>query len=602
MNTIYEKFKKCFQRDNNLIYNAWIFDDNCAFPKEKYIPIIRQNFGINDFNEKILFVHDNGYGHTFLEGLAITDKGFYGLDKEDPEVSFMSWGGFNNVKYIDGELCLFVDDSVTGSIPISYFVCSSFQKRHARKYGESIAALLSSVADFAFRQQESQYESFANKYDNIEDDEEKIKLALKTIESLPEGSFELAMTYITLGNLFYAKDEHLNAISYYVKAISSDAIEEGSELYGEICLHMYLSYAELENYTEARRWSAEAAIYSNEKERLEVDSEHVTYREAATRDFYQYDEIYTQNFLSLPYNERKTLLIVDDVYDLKQTSYVTLRLGSDLSHLSFPTGHPKADTLYVAHPKVANRYVPMESYQLEFAEDRVREFCELAQSLGALRIDISVEKGIINEKESRTVKSAGVGVSYKGYGVSAGKNRELGERLIEEISHHINLRQTFKPNRKPFVPDGLCWFDTEPSWQRLARQRIDGNLLSHEERIDTIHSQVITDSELHDVGVEIQALYLKLGVNRGIGYEEMFGTQEHAAIKIKVSFASVDTLTAEEVTKTGNKVTKAPAEVEENEESPELVYLKELKKLKHLQAQLGISDARAAELRKLLEL
>ena len=76
-----------------------------------------------------------------------------------------------------------------------------------------------------------------------------------------------------------------------------------------------------------------------------------------------------------------------------------------LGALQFPIGHPIADQLYVAHPYISGRYIPFEDYDLTFLEDRLREFCWLAQCLGATEVTIESEKDKSFDNKVNTKKA-----------------------------------------------------------------------------------------------------------------------------------------------------------------------------------------------------
>ncbi len=625
---IYNVFKQAVD-DYKMLTTAWFYHDNCAFPKETYRLKIRKNFLINDIEEELLFAHDETYG-DYEKGLVITNRNIYIFDdKFADERLVIPLNHFKKATYSDEMIHLYdKDDTLWLSIPIRYFTCKTFKRD--RKHGDKMAAIISRIAEAAFNSNESQFNEFVDAINDTEDPEEQIRIVNHYLEVFPEGTIENPIIRYHLGDVYFNMDDYSNAAQIFFTTLSDENFSHNTPLYGELCTKFYISLEELGDITMARQFAFEAAIYADDKERLDTEYGPKTMNELASADFFRLNEMYTEQFLTLPYNKRKTLLIVDTIHDLKQDSFATLCIDSDLSKISFPIGHPKAGTLYVAHPKVESRYIPLDSYQQELVEDRVREFCELAQSLGASDIKISIDNSTTNTQEKSHGKTAGGGASVNGYGGGIHKGKAFGQRLIESISHHISLHQTFKPTKAPFIPKGLIWFDGEPSWQRMARQRTDGNMLLHEEHIETQRTQVVSDNELSQIRAEIHALYIQIGLDLSTFNEELFAAQEQAAISIKVKFASNDTLIEKSnPTKSNNKKTSInkqsnnkdkpiPSKRNANDSSlstSETQYIDEVKNcmgngeitaigqriLKRLRLQLNISDERAAQLEEIVK-
>lgn len=60
--------------------------------------------------------------------------------------------------------------------------------------------------------------------------------------------------------------------------------------------------------------------------------------------------------------------------------------------ITFPVGHPQANTLYYAHP-LRPMYLPFENAQLLLFYEKVHEICRLFQCLGATHITARCIKG-----------------------------------------------------------------------------------------------------------------------------------------------------------------------------------------------------------------
>ena len=105
-------------------------------------------------------------------------------------------------------------------------------------------------------------------------------------------------------------------------------------------------------------------------------------------EFSMLQSSFSQNFLSLPLQQRKHLVICDELIYLPQ-SFRVLPIAEIPTDLKFPTGHPVSNTLYVCHPYRSDYYIPYESYEIEILRDEIEEFRNIMDHLGAKHIDYS---------------------------------------------------------------------------------------------------------------------------------------------------------------------------------------------------------------------
>lgn len=184
----------------------------------------------------------------------------------------------------------------------------------------------------------------------------------------------------------------------------------------------------------------------------------------------------------------------------------------------------------------------------------------------------------------------------------ADQHIKRSRHMIDELSRSVSLRQTFEPRNKPTIPEGMVWYDNEPSWQRLVSQRLSGCLTSHEERIETKKSQMLEGQELSAIKAEVKSLYADMDIAIDKTEESKFAQQENAVLAIKVKFAPISQLldnTSKSQTPSSNITT-----VEEDEYITELKEIlsdgditpRERRLLDKIRIQFGISEQRAKEL------
>lgn len=583
--------------------------NDCAlFPSGQMKSEVRQHFNI-DNDEEILFVRDTSFWNDRNQGTVITDKYFYLIpdnDKPDEGVMF-AWQDIQKVTYNDATVYFWQDDNINNaySIHISWFLKDGSEGLYLN-YGRDISSVSNECVKTAVNPIELIYNEFGNKYDREPNPHKRISLTEDMIAKVPQGSVATAAGYRCMGNDYRILKDADNALKWYIEAINQESVGYGSEWYGNVCYEIESVIDVLKEtkgvveYGMARQYALMAARFANNEEKHIVSSGgEATSREDATIDFYKYDDEYTEHFLELPYKDRKTLLIVNTYDNLFQDHFVTLHIDSDLSKLTFPTGHPKVNEVYVAHPLATNRYMPIESYQLELVEDRVREFCELVQGLGATEINIDCLNSNSNDSGNSGNQNLSGGVSRGKNSIHGSKHDEYSRRLIEEISQSISLHQTFQPHKAPTLPNNLVWYEGEPSWQRLYRQRMEGGLLTHEERIETKKSQVVDNREMKEIKAELETLFANLDVAFDKTEEAKFEQQENAVLAISIKFAPLSQLTGEVAVPQASMFTsneqKYIGEVKECLAGGEITRTGR-RLLKMHRERLGISETRAAEL------
>ena len=510
--------------------------------------IVRTNFQL-DYNETVLFVCDNSFWSTRNQGLVITDWGITCLPNKNKldEIFRLPWCQVDHVEYKELNLVFFDTEGYYHTIGMCYFFFNSDENYLSRK-GRSLAAAFTEMAK------------------SIEPEQDPIDEMDGVIDRMFESkNYEQAIS--TLKKYIYNDDGSYKAYWYYRMSVAMHSLEkyedtkqaclegikyceDGSHI--SVWLH-YMLYSALtpcaldvfsadsNNYSlamEVRRESFHVTQIATDEER----GDGVLVANDSKADFEFFDEEYSKLLLSIPYNERKVLMPVKNYTDLGQDHIVVLKIDKLPSELDFPIGHPVANQVYVGHPYLPHKYIPFENYQLELVEDKVREFCQIAQCLGATEITIDTENSSQNNGTRNYTKDINGGFEYKGINVNGGRNKSGSRSLIEEISQAINLHQTFVPTKAPYLPEKTVWYQNEPSWQRLYEQRMNGGLTQHEERIETRKNQVVDNHELQEVKAELQSLFASANLNWNTSIDESFSQQENAVLSINVKFAPIESL------------------------------------------------------------
>lgn len=574
---------------------------------------VRSNFQL-DLNETILFVADNSFWATRNQGLVLTDLGITCIPNKNrlDEMFSFTWQQLDHAQY--KELNIYFFDSEGNNIPIgiNYFSFNNNVNYLAQK-GRSLAAAFTEMAKSAEPEKDpiDEMDEVINRMLESEKSEQAIA-TIKDYINNDDGTFK-AYWYCRMAEILCKmRDPKKDEEAEWACREGLKYCEEGSPI--SVWLH-YILYStqtphvidvfngDSSNYAlikEVRKESFHVTQIASDEKR----SDGVLLADDSKKDLDFFDEEYSKLFLSLPYNERKVLIPVKNYTDLSQEHITVLKMDRLPSEMDFPIGHPVANQVYVGHPYLPQKYIPFENYQLELIEDKVREFCQIAQCLGAIEITIDTENSSQSNGTRNYTQDINGTIEYKGVGVSGGRKRSGSKSLIEEISQAINLHQTFVPTKDPYLPEKTVWYQNEPSWQRLFNQRMNGGLTQHEERIETRKNQVVDNHELQEVKAELQYPFASANLNWSTSIDENFSQQENAVLSISVKFAPIESI--------GNNVkpqTRASSITDSEQEYLDTlkesfedgdITPRERKMLERIRISLGISEERAKEIESLL--
>ena len=563
--------------------------------------LARTNFGINK-DENILLIRDTSFWCSTNQGLVITDVGFHCIvDNDNPQPFIVKWGSFIDVHY--QELTLYFKNNQGEDVSwfgMDYFIKNS-DDNYRSNIGKKLAVAFKKIAENVEPEEDPCDKSVDLYFDLIGEGkyQEAIDLCLYCIDN----KINAPCFYDCLISDAYVSLKDWNkCIEYAQKGLKDEKCNDYENAKILLQHNLYSAYNELGLNSQARKECLTVMQNATDQKPLSTD---VLIKDKATKDFQEYEEIYKEEFLILPYNERKVVMPVKKYVDLHQDHVAVIDI-KNMPTINFPMGHPVANQLYVGHPLIPSKYIPFENYQLELVEDKVREFCILAQSLGATEISIEcLNSASTDQKNNSQQNTNGETKTW----VADGKGmvqKDSSRHIIDELSRSINLHQTFVPSNKPTMPEDMVWYDNEPSWQRLVSQRLNGNLTSHEERIETKKSQMIEGRELQDIKAEIKTLFVGMNMEMDTTEESKFTQQENAVLSIKVKFAPITQLTGDASVATAQIATTSTSALSHNEEE----YLTELKEiladgeisprerrlLEKIRIQSGISEERAAEL------
>lgn len=139
-----------------------------------------------------------------------------------------------------------------------------------------------------------------------------------------------------------------------------------------------------------------------------------------------------------------------------------LQIGhSEASALQFPPGHPREQTMYVAHPAVPTVYYTAAAFHRMAFEHKFSEAVRLLMSLGASRIVVEHVHGW--SKEFAANFSAGL--PQQEASVSGEMNASVSSKMLFDAF--------LKNKNAPALPNSLVWYAHEPTWQVVAAGRLE---------------------------------------------------------------------------------------------------------------------------------
>lgn len=179
---------------------------------------------------------------------------------------------------------------------------------------------------------------------------------------------------------------------------------------------------------------------------------------------------------------------------------------SETSQITFPPGHPREGVLYIGHPAKPGLYSTTAEFHRVTFEHKVSEAINLLMHLGATQIKVEHVKGWSREF------AANMTVPLSAAGEAGGGEMSGGSRASSSILYEARFRGT----KTPGVPQDLVWYPHEPTWQSLAKGRLEFGLR------DFSLSVVYED----DFGVHagLRASALKAGFDLGGRFEDHTST------------------------------------------------------------------------------
>ncbi len=253
-------------------------------------------------------------------------------------------------------------------------------------------------------------------------------------------------------------------------------------------------------------------------------------------EFSMLQSSFSQNFLSLPLQQRKHLVICDELIYLPQ-SFRVLPIAEIPTDVKFPAGHPVSNTLYVCHPYRTDYYIPYESYEIEILRDEIEEFRRIMDHLGAKHIDYS--DIFENGEQSSTQQKRDIhgGGDYAGqYSVHGSYESEDSSEITKKLRNALEGSEDFLLAGKPTLPPDTVWYSHRKEWQNKCESRLAGRLVHSEFTISTSSSEMTTESERKKIEADLKILLASVEGGTEGSKSYMLKKEKKRAWKVNVEF------------------------------------------------------------------
>ena len=488
---------------------------------------LRSNFNL-PIEDDILFLRDTSFWMSEDQGLVITTSGLYWiLDNNVPNSCLcITWDRILSAEYKDMKIYLFFYDGTSYALDATlFFKGGKFEVNHAH-YFASVLTEIANLCQPTETPEESKVriEELMNA-ENYSEAEEACNTFQEVHGYDPWVGMQRATIIIQKGDNERGEQE---AWQVYNTVNEQSGGNPLPPIAGDALAAISYVRQQEGNYDAARQFAFYAAEVSEESK-----------QDFRRNRFRELNRQYSEHFLDLDISQRQLLVPVKRITNLNTERIAIIQMQLT-GAVHFPIGHPVADKLYIAHPYSSNRYILFEDHELEFLEDRLHEFNWLMQCLGATEVSSEIEKEHMRATEKKEKSDDAGKFKNPVMSVKGSYKTEKSNLDFQQLEKRFTINQKFVPTQAPYVPDGLVWFDHEPSWIRLATQRLQGQLLEHIETMDSKHTASGSASDLKDIAAEYKSV-IKVEGKHSQEIDETFEEKEKLSIKIHVKFAPMGT-------------------------------------------------------------
>ena len=576
---------------------------------------VRSNFGLG-LDEQILWVRDTSWWGSQNQGLVITDKQIVYLpDNDKPNEKYcLEFNDIHKVEYREMSIFIWNYKEEYLSLPIGAFFKENAESSDLIRDAKRLAEALTEMAKFAGHTETKTVFDQLDDYIREKQYDEAEDLAKQAISGFADDAEHQCLSYTYLAHIFCEKGKNAtNGKTAYMKD-AIDACDEALALCEDDNPFKFTLYKEkgtIEQEVDNIRVARNCFIAAMETCDFDLKKEAKEQYGQLTEELIQDEHL----FWNVDYNERKFLFTVSSdkqisgCRDPKDNVKWVFSVNRIPNYINFPVGHPQPNTLYIGHPLKLEKYIPFENATEQLFMEKVRELCYLAQCLGAVEIRFKKIKG----RDISNSDATGMNISGElgGKFIKAEGSRNMVQSKMETFSTKdgVELVQRYSPIEKPFCPKDIVWLDSEPTWQTLVKQRLNGNILSYVEHVSSTETTTVTSNQLMSVRGSFEYLLIKASGSTDIKADKTFSKTEEMEWEIDMQFKPMQDF--EDNVQSDNSIQSESVQNSEDNLPEEQEYMEEVrfcleddneindrtrKFLDRKRQKCGLSELRAKEL------
>lgn len=504
---------------------------------------VRNNFGL-ELDEQILWVRDTSFWSNKNQGLVITDKQIVYIpdnDKPDDRLNIE----FNDIQHVEyREMSLFVWNYQNEycQLGLGLFFKDTTESNELIADAKTLANILTNMAKSVGHVETETVFDRMNSLMSEENYDEVVDCAKEVVSDVGNDNDTKCIAYMYLSEALSKKgekDSHKGMNSYMRDAI--EACDQAMELCEDEDPYRYTIFkqkGEIEQMADDVRSARNCFIAAMDSDDFDLKKDAKNSYELLTREISR-DK---KSFLIDDYNKRKFLFTVSSdkqipgCYDKEDNVQWIFALGQIPDYINFPIGHPQPNTLYIGHPLKPGVYIPFENATEQLFKEKVRELCYLAQCLGAVEIKFKRIKGLdVSNSEASSVECSGeAGRKFLNVGGSLGVSGS--ETNTFSSKDGVELVQRYSPIKKPFCPEEMVWYDSDPTWKTLVKQRLNGNILSYVEHVSSIETTTVSSNQLMSLKGSFEYLFAKASGSYDAKTDKTFSKTEEIEWEIDMQF------------------------------------------------------------------
>lgn len=500
-----------------------------------------------DNSDKLFRMDRNYYRISLFDEtafVALWSEETTGSDKKPDECSIILWKEIENIDWYKDDKDNFFRFFIKNSTDQIDLYLTRFGSPKNEATINTLLSLFREIIEFVNNQEQNDI----NQYDELK--QEIIDLSDGNNINIGDNRENLLgllekfkRAYVDINNITDDIDFY-----YYYKIASTEKsfqaiklfeeykqIHDNAELSYDINITNLIGHAYIDN----RDYLSAVNINAYTVENSEIEDKYAL-QEYVT-------SVYTElinEFTGIDYDKRKLVFVADEVMHTSMDGMVVLKKNSLPHGIQFPMNHPKINEVYICHPINKNSYLPIKEFEKELFTDRLHELMLLLGSLGAKNIDISSQERNSNAENQKNNMQTNASLDIKINSAKGDYNKNSSRDSSLEHELNVKFHQTFNPKKAPFVPNNLVWYHSNLGWQRLANQRLNGNLLTHTEVISTKQVETLSTNEIKKLNAEITFLWGKVKAAGGYTNETDFNsvTEKNYTLEVAVEFEDIDDL------------------------------------------------------------